>query len=168
MTSDIFAQMRAVQHFLADDVADQVPLHLRAGVRAAAKLLRDIAREADALPALLYVECTDMLAVCEAALSDVMEAGAPMDFAAARRQIDQAPGPLSAQIQLHQDLRAAVELILIALIDAFDDAPAMSGAKAAWGQRIAAIYRLLARQADARIHWQSVFPAPSKTTKEHP
>ena len=159
LTTGIFANLEAIRQFLTEDVAAQVPPQLRAEVRAASKCLLDIAREIDALPALLLAECTAMLEICEQAVAGAPRLERPLEIAHLRQQLALPMASLSGQIRLHDALKGAIELILIEMSRNFDNAPAGSGERAALGQRMQAIYRLLAKQADARMSWQSVFPA---------
>jgi hypothetical protein len=158
VSSDIFANLEAIRHFLTEDLAAQVPAQLRAEVRAAGKLLREIAREIDALPALLLAECAAMLELCERAMADAPQSGLRLELAQIRQQIEAPMATLSGQLRLHETLQGNIGMILIALIEAFDNSPPGSGESTAIGTRIEAIYRLLADQADARMDWQSVFP----------
>ncbi len=168
MTADIFANLEAIRQFLTEDVASEVPAQLRAEVRAAGKLLRDIALEIDALPALLLAECAAMVDLCEKAVADQLHPEVQSELADARRQLELPMTSLSGQIRLHETLKATVDRHLIALIQTFDSSPPGSSERTAIGQRIEAIYRLLADQADARMPWQSVFPprgAAAKATR---
>jgi hypothetical protein len=98
-------------------------------------------------------------------VADAPQLGFRLEIAHVRQQLGLPMGSLSGQIRLHEALKGNIELILIELIQTFDNFPPGSDERTRIGQRIEAIYRLLADQADARMHWQSVFPVlPASTS----
>jgi hypothetical protein len=156
VSADIFSNLEAIRHFLQAEVADAVPPHLRSEVRAAAKLLGDIAAETDALPALLLAEGWAMLNLAEEAIAGL---GAGLDgrtnTPALRRQLEQPMGSLRSLIGLHEALKLDTEVIFLHLQDALaTTANPPEAMRALWDRYCAH----LANQADARLPWQSVFP----------
>lgn len=162
MSSDIFSALDAVAAFLSNEIADTVPDHLRSEVRAAAKLLGDIAGEADALPALLQRECHAMLLLAEDATAALSEIAADIQSATRlpdlRHRLDQPLGSLRTLIGLHEEFKADAELILLRLQELL----AGPGLDDQAAQLLAGLqdryFTMLADHADARIPWQSVFP----------
>ena len=155
----VFSDLEAIRAFLADVVVDQVPPQLRAEVRAASKVLREIALEIDALPALLSAQCAAMLALCDQVAAEAPGLAARMELDAIRGQLAGPMAMLSEQLWLHALLEDALGHLHLAMIARFDAAPHGSAERADAGHRIAAINALHAAQADARMPWQSVFPA---------
>jgi hypothetical protein len=154
MSTDVFAGLDAIHAFLLDHAAAAVPHELRSEVRASAKLVAEIAREIDALPALLQSECMDMLELSE-------QAGESIAFPT--QAAEQPMGSLRGLIRLHEELKMDAEYALLRLQELIA-APDL--AEDARSQIIALQDRylgLLAAQADARIPWQSVFPPLGST-----
>lgn len=145
----IFETLRASREFLERRMLPETPGHLRSELRAVIKILADIDGEIDALPALLVADCAALLDLAEAA-----EALLPAQLAGKlstrlwRRDIEGPPGSLKDLVALHDEIRAEAGQILLSLQASTD----------LRCERLARQYiALVARQADARLPWQSVF-----------
>lgn len=168
MTSNIFSDLDAIRHFLTDEVEVHTPAHLRSELRGAIKLLADIAKEVDALPALLLAEGLDMVALAETATASLKSLvpgmAARTSTPSLRDQIARPIGSLRGLISLHEVALADADLIFSELRVQLGDPDLPAGSRVEL-QKLAARYlTLLAAHADARMPWQSVFPpiAPDK------
>jgi hypothetical protein len=162
MSSNIFVDLDAIRLFLAEDVAAHTPKHLRSELRAAIKILADVTKEIDVLPALLFAEGRDMVALAEAAIVSLNSCDVDMSARTStvllRDQFAQPMGSLRGLIRLHQEARADAELIL-AELQARLRCPDMLDALRGELQALVGRYlKQLAAHADARMPWQSVFP----------
>lgn len=162
MTSNIFSDLAAIGHFLAGEVEVHTPAHLRSELRGAIKLLADIAREVDALPALLLAEGLDMATLAETATASLESLVPGMNARtrtpSLRDQLARPIGSLRGLISLHEDALADADLIFSELRVQLGNPDLPTGSRVEL-QKLAARYlTLLAAQADARMPWQSVFP----------
>ena len=162
MSTSIFAGLEAIRVFLLDHVANAVPQELRSEVRASAKLVADIAREVDALPALLQAECLDMLVLCEHATEKIGAIDQTIAVAtqatALRLKLEQPLGSLRGLIGLHEELKTDAEVILLLLQELIAKPDLAEDARTALSALQDRYFVLLTAQANARMPWQSVFP----------
>jgi hypothetical protein len=164
MSGNIFTSLEAIRAFLSDELADAVPSHLRSEVRACAKLLANIADEADALPALLLVENRAMLLLADDAITGLTSIAPDIKIrtpaCTLRHLCEPPPASLRGLIRLHEELKADAEYILLQvdkLMSRSDlDEPARASLQALQDR----YFVLLTAQANARMPWQSVFPHP--------
>jgi hypothetical protein len=158
--TDVFSSLEAVKSFLNEQVEADVPAHLRGDVRAAAKLLGDVAAEFDALPCLLYAEGLAMLALQEEALAYVEPPRrdvARVD--SLRRQLALPLGSVRELQKLHDELKSEAEAVLVGLQADLRREDLSADLRARATELVARYYRHFAAQADARLPWQSVFEA---------
>lgn len=167
--TDVFSSLEAVKSFLNEQVEAHVPAQLRGDVRAAAKLLGDVAAEFDALPCLLYAEGLAMLALEEEALSHVEplrpRVGDMARVDSLRRQLELPLGSVRELLKLHDELKSDAEIILVGLQEDLRRADLSADLRARSTGLIARYYRLLAAQAAARLPWQSVFEADRRRVR---
>lgn len=137
------AQIRC---FLSEDVLPVMPAELAGEVRAAVKLLRTVETEVDRAYPLLRKEIMELLALNTEAL-----AAAP-ELAELRSRAELGDASLSELDGLHRDLRALSSRVLATLQEA------------GGGPLLDRFYATLGRHAEARLHWQAVFPVSTEGT----
>ena len=148
-----FETLASVCNFLARDVLPAVPREMAGEVRAAVKLLQDVADELDWLPAVLRAECEVMLAL-QIKTQDVIAIGIDDEL---RRKIVAAPGSIREQLELHRTMTEMVTNGVLKLQAGIRALSAENGESIKLRNLLDQYYEMLGRHAETRLRWQSVF-----------
>ncbi|EQB01054.1 hypothetical protein [Sphingobium baderi] len=162
MTASIFERLAGIRQFLGEEILPCVPGDKRGDLRAALKMLEDMAKEIDRLPGLLELEIAEMLHLCDAAVAALGWDGVDQDDLQSLKEFalefDKPGKRLSELLALHTGICVLVSNLAIQLTAKVaiepEDQKCLSGPRVV----LAKSYRLLRRQAEARTSWQSVFP----------
>jgi hypothetical protein len=155
MSGDPFATLASVRDFLSNQVLSVVPKEMASEVRAAAKLLQNVADEIDWLPAVLRAECEEMLAL-QSKTQEVIKVGISDDL---RQQIIAPPGSIREQLELHRNMTEIVTTIVLKLQTRMRELSAETEESMNLRAVLDQYYEMLGRHAETRLRWQSVFTA---------
>ena len=148
-----FETLASVRDFLTRDVLPAVPKEIASEVRAAVKLLEEVADELDWLPAVLRAACEEMLAL-QIKTQGVIVTGIDDEL---RRQIVAPPGSIREQLELHRTMTEMVTSVVLKLQAGIRELSAESGASIALRDLLDQYYDMLGRHAETHLRWQSVF-----------
>ena len=148
-----FETLAAVRDFLTRAVLPAVPKEIAGEVRAAVKLLEDVADELDWLPAVLRAECEDMLAL-QIKTQGVIVTGIDAEL---RRQIVAPPGSIREQLELHRTMTEMVTSVVLKLQAGIRELSVENNESMKLRDLLDQYYAMLGRHAATRLRWQSVF-----------
>jgi len=148
-----FETLASIGTFLSRDLLSVVPKEMASEVRAAIKLLQDVADELDWLPAVLTDECKELLTLQARARQLIeLETGDEL-----QQQINAPTTCISEQIALYRNISEATTCIVLKLQSDIrtsstdkEDSLKLSGL-------LDQYYETLGRHAETRLRWQSVF-----------
>ncbi len=153
-----FETLASVRDFLTRDVLPAVPKEIAGEVRAAVKLLEDVADELDWLPAVLHAECEEMLAL-RIKTQDVIATETDDEL---RRKIVSPPGNTREQLELHRTMSGMVTSVVLKLQAGIREPSLESDESMKWRDLLDQHYAMLGRHAETRLRWQSVFEKRSE------
>jgi hypothetical protein len=153
-----FETLAAVRDFLSREVLPTVPKEMASEVRAAVKLLQDVADELDWLPAVLHAECAEMLAL-HIKTQEMIATGVDEEL---RRKIVSPPGSLSEQRELHRAMIETASSVVRKLQAGVREASSGSVESTKLRALLDQHYEILGRHAETRLRWQSVFDKRSE------
>ncbi len=153
MSVDPFQTLASIRDFLTRDVLPAVPKEIAGEVRAAVKLLEDVADELDWLPAVLHAECAEMLALHIKA-RDVIATGVDDDL---RRKIVSPPGSILEQLELHRTMTEMTTSFVLKLQAGIRALLVENNESMKLRDVLDQYYVMLGRHAETRLRWQSVF-----------
>ncbi len=148
-----FETLASVRDFLTRDVLPAVPKEIAGEVRAAVKLLEEVADELDWLPAVLRAECEEMLALQEKT-REIMNSEVGDEL---RQQIIASPGSIREQLELHSNMVEAVTVVVLKLQTRIRELSAENDGSILLRALLDQHYEMLGRHAGTRLRWQSVF-----------
>lgn len=148
-----FETLASVRDFLTRDVLPAVPKEIAGEVRAAVKLLEDVADELDWLPAVLRAECEEMLALL-IKTQGVIVTGIDDEL---RRQIVAPPGSIREQLELHRTMTEMATSVVLKLQAGIRELSVENNESMKLRDLLDQHYEMLGRHAETRLRWQSVF-----------
>ena len=151
MSGDALDALHDIRAFIAREIVDTVPAHLRSELRAALKLLDEVAAELDTAYPMFRAECRDSLELIEAA--DHLLAIDARETAALSTALNEASLSLRDLSALHDQIGA----LLLARYRTLRKPP--DGATSSSHELCQRLHDNFAAQARRRARWQSVFPA---------
>jgi acyl-CoA reductase-like NAD-dependent aldehyde dehydrogenase len=148
-----FDTLASISAFLSRDLLSVVPKEMASEVRAAVKLLQDVADELDWLPAVLRAECEDLLAL-EARAQQLIK----LDINDESRKLISAPtASISEQIDLHRNVCEAATRAVLKLQSRIRTTSTDKEDSLKLRELLDQYYETLGRHAETRLRWQSVF-----------
>ena len=148
-----FETLASLGDFLSGDVLPVVPKEMASEIRAAVKLLQDIADELDWLPALLRAECEEIVAL-QAEAEELTGLGIGAEL---RQQINAPTASISEQIELHRHISETSVGIVLKLQARIRELSASKEDSTNLRKLLDRYYETLGRHAETRLRWQSVF-----------
>lgn len=162
MTSSVFERLVGIRQFLDKQILPSVAGDKRSDLRAALKMLEDMANEIDRLPELLKFEIQEMLYLCNAAVAALSSNVVRQEDLQSLNDLSLCfdnPGKLLSELQtVHAETCALIGNFVIQLTGKIATESADQEYPSDPRVVLAKCYRLLRRQAEARTPWQSVFP----------
>ena len=148
-----FETLASISAFLSRDLLSVVPKEMASEVRAAVKLLQDVADELDWLPAVLGAECEEQLALETRAQQLVeLEIGDEL-----RQQVKAPSASVREQIDLHRNISEATTRIVLKLQAHIRASSTDKNHSLKLRELLDQYYETLGRHAETRLRWQSVF-----------
>ena len=148
-----FETLASISAFLSRDLLAVVPKEMASEVRAAVKLLQDVADELDWLPAVLHAECQELLTFQARAQQLVgLEISDEL-----RQQINAPTASINEQIDLHRNISEATTRIVLKLQARIRTSSTDKDHSLKLRELLDRYYETLGRHAETRLRWQSVF-----------